>query len=168
MAAPAALHAQEADLAPFVAAFQAKGFDATERAIGALAATGDPRVVPVLETLAAGNLYVVKADRSVVRAERGGAGYLISDPLTGAERGELGRRAVSKVKVNNNLRRVISAAMGSLTLRAADADVRRDAAEAVFTSQDAGALESLEAALAAEQDSGVRQLMEEARAAILL
>ncbi len=147
----------------------AKGkYKETEQQIGTLVATGDPAVAPTLEALSAGNLYFRKSDGEVFIAEKKGKGYSLTDPLTGQPAGEAGRREVSKIKVNNKLRRVLRAALGSLTLMAPDPAVRRAAAEAIFKAQDPDGIEALDVALAAETDDGVRKVMEEARAAAVL
>ncbi|POF32145.1 urea ABC transporter permease subunit UrtB [Roseibium marinum] len=140
----------------------------TEKQIGALVATGDPAVAPALEALGEGDLYVRKSDGAVFIATKAGKGYALTDPLTLEQAGEAGRRDVSKIKVNNKLRRVLRSALGSLTLMAADPQVRMAAAEAIFKARDPDGIEALDAALAAETDDGVRKVMEEARAAAVL
>ncbi len=150
------------------AGLDTKDFAAKAEVVEELAASGNPAVAPLLEALAAGDLYVLKADRRLVAAERQGRNLLISDPFTGEGLGEIKKRQASKVKVNNALRRQIAAALGSLTLRSKDPAVRLSAAEALYKSRDLGALAGLEAALAVETDPDVRRTMERARAAILL
>ncbi|WP_299811621.1 urea ABC transporter permease subunit UrtB [uncultured Roseibium sp.] len=140
----------------------------TEKQIGALVATGDPAVAPALEALGEGDLYARKSDGAVFIAKKAGKGYALTDPLTLEPAGEAGRREVSKIKVNNKLRRVLRSALGSLTLMAADPQVRMTAAEAIFKARDPEGIEALDAALAAETDDGVRKVMEEARAAAVL
>ena len=157
-----------ADLTPLVRALGVGGYADTEKALAKLAETGDPAAVPVIEALQAGDLHVRKADGAVVVAKRSGNGYALTDPLTGAALGEADRNAVEKIKINNALRRSISATLGALTLMSPDAGVRRQAAEAVFKSRDANALETLDAALAKETDEGVRRAMTQARASVLL
>jgi urea transport system permease protein len=168
-AMPAA--AQNADietLRPLVNALGDGGFAETEKAISNLAATGDPRVAPVLEALRSGDLYVRKSDGMVVGGEREGREYAITDPLTSEALGKVGRREADKIRVNNSLRRIIDTAVGGLTLRAADPRVRSKAAAAIFQSQDTDAIALLEAAVADEQDAGVKRLMEQARAAAIM
>jgi urea transport system permease protein len=58
--------AHAADLAPLVEALGKGGFSDTEKAVQALAATGDPAVAPVLEALGEGDLYLRKSDGKVV------------------------------------------------------------------------------------------------------
>ena len=165
LAAPSAF---AADLAPLVRGLGAGSYADTEKALAKLAETGDPAAAPVIEALQAGDLHVRKADGAVVVAKRAGNGFALTDPLTGAALGEADRNAVEKIKINNALRRTISATLGALTLMSPDANTRRQAAEAVFKSRDANALEALNAALAKETDERVRRAMSQARAAVLL
>jgi urea transport system permease protein len=160
--------AQDAQIRDLVSRLAASKFEETEQIVDALARTGDPSVVPVLETLGEGDLYYRRSDNLIVTAERGGKGYLLSDPFTGEALGEAGRREVAKVRVNNSLRRAIRSAIGTLTLLSPDEDVRRAAADAVLKSRDASAIETLDTAIEAETIDGVRDLMRRARAAAVL
>ena len=143
-------------------------FKQAEVLIGQVAATGDARVVPALEAFASGDLYVRKADNLVFMTKPAGSNFTLIDPLTGESAGEAPKAAVSKIKVNNNLRRVIRAALGGLTLLSAEKSVRLSAADAVLKAPSAENLELLEAAIAKEADNEVRTRMEEARAVSLL
>ncbi len=169
LCAPSTALAEEHPLRGQINALAEGGFDHVETIVGDLAATGDPSVVPTLEALGEGDLFYRKDDGLVVIAAKApGRKYTLSDPLTDEALGEVKRSAVKKIKVNNKLRRAIKAALGGLTLRSPDAATRAAAAEAVFKARDADAIDALDAALAAETDSGVRALMTEARAAAVL
>ncbi len=168
-AGPAAAQSADPQLRSRIEALAEGGFAQTRVAIVALAATGDPRAVPALEALARGDLYSRKADGLVVITSKGsGRKYRLTDPLSGEDLGEAGRREVAKIKVNNKLRRAIRAALGGLTLTSPDPDVRANAAEAIFKARDAEQIEPLDAALAAETDDRIRRLMQQARAAAIL
>ena len=143
-------------------------FNETERVVEALAASGDASVARLLEALGDGDLYYRRSDNAVFIATRGGEGYLLTDPLTGASAGEAGRREVAKVRVNNSLRRAVRAAIGTLTLRSPDPAIRIAAAQSVLKSGDPEAVEPLTEAIAAEQNDSVRAVMERARAAAIL
>jgi urea transport system permease protein len=167
--APApSLAAETADPRPFVNALAKGSFEETEKAVARLAATGSPKAAPVLRALLEGELYVRASDKAVFLAARAGSGFELTDPVTGEKAGRAGRAEIEKIKINNKLRRSIEAALGALTLMSPDSSVRYEAAQAVFRSRDASALEALTQALAAERDPGIRRVMEEARAAALL
>src|SRR5436853_65701 len=84
-------------------------------------------------------------------------------PVAGAPPADL-----SPVRLNNRLRGVVVAAMGSLTLMAPDPGKRLEAAQAVFKSKDPNALPALDQAIAKETDARVKQALIEARAAVVL
>ncbi|PIW25924.1 MAG: urea ABC transporter permease subunit UrtB [Rhodospirillales bacterium CG15_BIG_FIL_POST_REV_8_21_14_020_66_15] len=144
------------------------GFADTAKQIQALAATGDDRVVPALEALLAGGLYVRQSDKKVFITKKAEGGFALIDPLTGRTAGTADTFAVKKIRVNNRLRRELKAALGGLTLLSKDPAVRLKAAAAVFKSQDPDALSALDAAILKETDDRVREAMRQARAAVQL
>jgi urea transport system permease protein len=158
----------EEDIAPLVATLAEGGLSDRVKAIEALAATGDPRVVPVLEALSDGDLMVKKAGGAVVITKKAGKALALTDPVTGEALGELASGALDKIKVNNRLRRSIRDAVGALTLRSKDAAVRLIAAKSLFDSADPASIPALEGAIGVESDSTVRAAMERALAASIL
>jgi len=165
---PAAAQNDIESLRPLINALADGKYKETEKQIGDLAATGNPVVAPALEALSDGDLYFRKSDKQVFITSKSGKGYALTDPLTLESAGEAGKREVSKIKVNNSLRRVIRSALGSLTLMAADPKVRKEAAEAVVKAKDPDAIEGLDTAIAKETNDEVRLVMEQARAAAVL
>ncbi len=157
-----------ADLTAQVNALGQGDYAALEKAVGDLAATGDPQVAPVLDALSNGDLYVRKSDSAVVKATKSGSGFTLTDPVTGAALGEAGRSDVTKIKVNNKIRGLVRSATGSLTLMSADPAQRRSAAADVFRSGDPAQIPLLDQAIAKETDPGVKKIMTEARAAAVL
>ncbi|TCT09250.1 amino acid/amide ABC transporter membrane protein 1 (HAAT family) [Tepidamorphus gemmatus] len=156
------------DLGRLVDGLAIGGFAGTEAAVAALGATGNPAVAPILETLAAGDLYVRKSDGKVFFARRDGADFALTDPLTGEDAGTAGRAAVDKIRVNNSLRRAVRSALAGLTLNSPDASVRLAAARTLFRTPDPEMIKVLDHAIAEEEDAGVRRAMQQARAAIVV
>ena len=136
--------------------------------VQALAATGDPRVVPVLEALGEGDLYFRKSDNAVFLTKATGAKLSLIDPVSGETVGEEAKGALTKIKVNNNLRRAIRSALGGLTLLSPDRNIRLQAADAVLKSPSAENLGLLDAAIAKETDAAVKTRMETARSVSVL
>lgn len=162
-------NAAESDLRAIIAKFAAgTGFAATEAVVRELAATGDPLVERPLAALAEGNLYIRKADSGVFVGNEAGDSVTLLDPLSGESEGDAAKADITKIKVNNTLRRVIRDALGTLTLRAKDPAVRIAAADTMFKTPDAANIEPLDAAIAAETDAKVKALFEQARAASVL
>ena len=130
-----------------------------------LAATGDERAGDVLKALGGGNLYSAEDGRIVITEDDDEGPFF--DALTGEEIA-LAEPALSKVRVNNRLRGEIHGLTARLNLASPKPAIRRAAAKAAFTAQDAGSLDAVEEALANENDEGIKALLEQARAAILL
>ncbi|EKE73910.1 urea ABC transporter permease subunit UrtB [Oceanibaculum indicum] len=159
----------QADIPALIQALgDAKGYSELEKAVDALAASGASEAVPALAALGDGNLYTAKADGKVVIAQERGGNLALTDPLTGESLGTEASGAYERIRVNNRLRRAVRAAIGTLTLMSPKPEIRMVAAEAVYKSRDENALDTVEAALAAESDAAVRRALEEARAAIQL
>ena len=92
----------------------------------------------------------------------------IIDAVTGAAVTGNPPGDLDTVRINNRLRRSIDAALGGLTLLSPDPAKRYDAAQAVFKSREQNALPALEAAIAKENDSGIKRALEQARAELVL
>jgi urea transport system permease protein len=145
-----------------------KNFQTTEAIVRELGATGDPAVERPLAALAEGNLLFRKADKAVFIGNESGQTVALADPLTGEQAGEAKKSEITKIKVNNGLRRVIRDVLGSLTLGSPDPAVRFAAAETMFRTPDPANIVPLDAAIAKETVAGVKTAMLQARAASVL
>lgn len=136
--------------------------------VSQLAATGDARLVSLLEALAAGDLNVVEETGAVVTLSGRGDPLDATDALTGEGVGEVAKASVERIRVNNSLRRAVRAAIGQLTVMSPNRNTRLSAAGAMFQAADPENIPLLDEAIAQEDDDGVRRAMEEARAASML
>jgi len=168
IAIPAHAQVADAELSPLVDALAPGNFKDREAAVGALVATGDPRVVPILDTLTQGELYFDEVSGKVVFTEQPGGKGAISDPVTGAPIPSITEDSLDKVKVNNGLRRVLRTAVGQMTLLSDNSATRLSAAQSILRDADPAQLELLDSAIAAETDANIRRTMEQARAVITL
>src|SRR5690606_9759654 len=134
------------------------------KVVSKLAATGDTRLVALLEALASGDLNVVSATGQVVLLGPEDA----TDALTGESAGDMAKADIERIRVNNSLRRAIRSAIGQLTLLSPSPATRLAAANSMFLSADPDNIPLLEDALAKEKDDDVKLLMEQARAAAVL
>jgi urea transport system permease protein len=161
--------ANEAALHATIAKFATtKNFRETEAVARELAQTGDPSVERPLLALAEGNLYLRKVDSAVFIGAETARSVRLSDPLTGAAAGEEPKAAVTKVRVNNSLRRAIRDMMGSLTLGSRDPAIRLAAAVTTFGNPDPDAIPTLDAAIEKETVGSVKAALQQARAAAVL
>ncbi len=165
---PAFAPAARAQTAPDPAAaanLAATSYDTIRQGVDQLGASGDPRAASVLAALQGGHLYARQSDRALFVRQAGGG---FAEALTGRPAPGLMASGLREVRMNNAVRSAVEAALGSLRLFAPDAATRARAAEAVFQARDAGALPSLDRAIARETDAGVKRAMLQARAASLL
>jgi urea transport system permease protein len=146
----------------------AKNFSATETIVRELAATGDAAVERPLKALSDGDLYFRKADAAVFIGKEQGQSVVLTDPLNGATAGEAVKAELTKVKVNNTLRRTIRDALGALTLSSVDPAARLAAASTMFRTPDAAAIEALDAAILNETVGSIKKQLEQARASAVL
>ncbi len=147
-----------------VAKFANDSFSDTDEAVGAVAASGNPRALAIIEALRDGRLLAVPESKQVLVRQADGT---ILDAATG-QAVAAAPAGASSVRLNNRLRRSVEAALGSLTLQSPDPATRIQAAQTVFKSRDETALPAIEAALARESSSAAKQAFAEARAAIIL
>ena len=155
--------ARAQDISGALAKLATDSYADTVEAIGQLAASGHPRAAAIVQGIQDGKLEFDAASKTVALRTAAGLvdaakGEALASPPAG----------LSPVRANNRVRGVLAAAMGSLTLMSPDPAKRREAAEAVYKSRDAGALATLEAAIPKEADTRVRAAFEAARAAIVL
>jgi len=159
------LWARAADLGEALAHFTADDFSETIAGINEVAASGSSRAETIIRALQDGRLMFSAERKAVyVRTEAGA----LTDAATGTPIAGAAPADVDNVRINNRLRGMIEAALGGLTLLSNDPQTRYEAAQAVFKSRDQKALPALDKALAKETDPGVRRLLDEARAAIVL
>ncbi|MEQ8232481.1 MAG: urea ABC transporter permease subunit UrtB [Gammaproteobacteria bacterium] len=152
--------ADEGDTATFaaaVAALDAASFDAKAEAVERLAAARHPRGVAVMQALLDGNLYRHKADDRIVIVADADGGYHLTDAADGSALGEVSRRKVKRISVNNQLR----VQLRGLIARAALDDpetARRLAAVTAMTGElDADGRALLAGRAEQESDAGVRE-----------
>src|ERR1700674_2638910 len=164
LAAAAIMPARDQTFENALAGFAADNFNDTDAAIGAVAASGDPLAAQVIEALQAGRLLFGADKKIYIRSPAGN----ILDAATGKPVAGDVPADLKTVRLNNRIRRTIDAAIGGLTLLAADSAKRYEAAQAVFKSRDAASLPTLETAIAKETDANVKRALAAARAAVLL
>ncbi len=139
-----------------------------EAAALAIVASGHARAETVLSAFVEGALYTTRADDRVVLASDADSGYAILDAITGEDLGTVGRRDVSRVTVNNQLRGAIRSMLASLKLKHEDPDERTAAIREVGESEDLAMLPVLEELLETEQNGGVRDAIAMAMATLNL
>lgn len=159
-------HAKTID--ELTAALNTKSYNKKAEIVGQIASSGHERAGAILEALSNKKLFIVKADKSVVFGEKNGKSYIISNPVSGELIGEVEKKALGKVKINNKVRGAIKLAMGQLNLFSEDASVRLAAAKSVFKSTNKDMLPVLSALLEKEENESVHDAFSAALSAIEL
>jgi urea transport system permease protein len=157
-----------ADFADQVASLAQGNYSAKEAAIEKIAASGDDRVIAVLEAMLGGNLYTRKSDGVLVIAESQGQTMILTDPLTLSEIGQNQKNLLTKVSVNNRLRKALRGVLGGLSLLSKDPEKRLESAEALYKARSVEMLPLLSKALERETVDRVRKQLEITKAAIEL
>ncbi len=156
------------DFTAQVDALNAKSFSKKIIAVEAIASNENERTVPVLEAMLKGDLYARKSDGKLVVAQKQGGVYDIIEAATGVDLGEAKSAELSKVRVNNRLRKTLKGVLGGLTLMSKDFDKRSKAVERVFNDRDVDVLPILNKAIEREEDSSLKNRMHLVKASIQL
>ncbi|HCB39855.1 MAG TPA: hypothetical protein DEP79_09190, partial [Gammaproteobacteria bacterium] len=122
-------------------------FKKKAKAVEAIAALDDERVLPVMEAMLAGDLYYQKSDEKIVFKADGESGYLITDVLTGTELGEVGKREVKKIATNNRLRKQLRTQIAGYKLLSKKPEIRLAAADDLIKTPSPEFLQVLQTAI---------------------
>ncbi|MBB5321870.1 urea ABC transporter permease subunit UrtB [Marinobacter oulmenensis] len=122
--------------------------------------TGDERARGWLEAFRGGKLAVVEDTGNVVIVlNNRGRDWEIADALSGDNLGEMSRRDLETVRVNNAMRAQVDGILSVIDLTVTDPQGRLDAARNLLGDVDATLAEQLEARLAEEENADVRAML---------
>jgi urea transport system permease protein len=141
-------------------------FDRKAQIVNALAETGHPRAAMIIGALADGTLFSTADGKIIIQL--GDSAKTYADALTGKPLAGLAEDKLTKVGVNNRLRRDLRALSARLSLMSPDPDLRRKSANDAFTAHDPESLPAIEEAMKKESVSGIRDVLDQARAVIVL
>ena len=136
--------------------------DAKIKAIGALAASGEPEALPLLQALLDGDLQTVGEDQ-VLLVKGGGATELLTGKTVSAL-----PESRDDIVINNRVRKGLGTAIAALKLSAPDRAVRLAAAKELQNGADEDMLPAIANALAKETDPEVKELLTLTRASVQL
>lgn len=117
---------------------------------------GGESVLPLLDALLKGQLYVRKSDKLIVIAERQGDGnYALTDPLNSQPLAASAKKRLKKVKVNNRLRVQLREIIARITLSSEDPKIRESAVKNMLNKMSDRNLALLTRAKSIETDTKV-------------
>jgi urea transport system permease protein len=135
----------------------------TEAAIKAIASSGHERARAWLEAYGNNRLSQVKdTGQIVIVLDNRGRDWEVADALTGEDLGEMSRRDLDRIAVNNAVRRQLAGVLAMLDLYLDDVDVREDAAHDLMGKVDDAIVEAVTARIGEEPDAGIRSRLEQA------
>lgn len=109
-----------------------KSFDEKSQIIEQISASMHERSLVILQGLLDGNIYYRKKDKHIVLAEITDKQAQIFDLANGENLGEIAKKKIKKVGINNKLRRVLNAAIARLSLANVNPKIRRSAVIEMF------------------------------------
>ncbi|MBS9404197.1 urea ABC transporter permease subunit UrtB [Halomonas sp. TRM85114] len=143
-------------------ALAVSSYEAKSEAIESIITSGDERSRRWLEELLGGKLQRHKeTGRFVIVLENRGRNWPVIDALSFEDAGEMSRRDLDRIGINNALRGQLQSALAVLDLYTDDVDDRRDAARELLGSVDAAMVEPLRELVGSEDDAEVRRLLEQ-------
>jgi len=152
-----AIAADEQPLADLLGQLPTASYAEKQLLIQRLAEAGDPRARNVLAALLDGNLVYRGADNRVFLQDAS-TGRL-TDPLSGQDAGAVAAEDLTKVGINNQLRKSLRVALAQFDLANPNSSVRLDAVKEMLRAPDAAVLSALRSRLQTETDPAVRRLM---------
>ncbi len=165
----APLHAAEEDFTEgLVALAAADSYQDKQAAAERISLSGHPRAEAVLSMLLEGQLYSSRSDSRLLTVTSVDEGYAARDAVTNEELGTVGRRDVSRVTVNNQLRGALRGMIATLKLRHDDPDQRIAAIMEVGEAEDLAMIDTLDELLVTESDDDVRDAIVAAKAVLNL
>lgn len=136
-----------------------KSWDKLEATITQLSAKGDDESQKLLTLWLSGQLFIEKSTDRLVIGNRSGRMYLIADPITDEALGEVKKRSLKKIKINNRLRNAIRTALAIRDLKSEDPDKRLQAVKETSRNIQAETLAILKAMLETESDEDVHSAL---------
>ena len=144
-------------------------FAEKEKLIDTLGTIEDEIGINILNAMSEGTLYYHKKTKQVLFTAKNEEGFEVIDVITGANLGNLGKREVKRISLNNNLRKYIKNVIAKSSLKVDDPDKRINAAEIIFKSNSPELYVVIQQAIAIEENNRVLEKLKltEARLGLL-
>ncbi len=154
------------DFEQLVQNLNARSYVAKGQAIEQLVATRDSRATLVLQSMLNGELYYAEGRKAVVLYKVTDTGSVAINAATGEELGEIPKRQLDKIRINNSLRGKLRTAVAAIQLNSKDRKTRLNAARDLIKGPDPALREVIVDALRSEQSAAIKNELEVALAII--
>ncbi|WP_317931800.1 urea ABC transporter permease subunit UrtB [Halioxenophilus sp. WMMB6] len=156
--------ADDAEVQALLHSLTEASLNETADIITQLEEAGGDSMMPLFETLLAGDLYYEKESKQLMLATKNDEGYSGAEVFTGADLGQFERGAVKKIRVNNALRTQLREAIARINLSAESAQQRLHAVQTMLGELDESSAQLIQERIAVEADSDVLAALREAYA----
>ncbi|WOG28668.1 urea ABC transporter permease subunit UrtB [Endozoicomonas sp. 8E] len=136
-----------------------KSWDKLETTITRLSAKGDDESQKLLTLWLSGQLFIEKSTGRLISGNKSGRLYLIADPITDEVLGEVKKRSLKKIRINNRLRNSIRTALALWDLKSEDPEKRLQAVKETSRNLQADTLAILKTMLEKESDEDVHSAL---------
>ncbi|MEW8206873.1 MAG: urea ABC transporter permease subunit UrtB [Candidatus Thiodiazotropha taylori] len=136
-----------------------KKFQQKYQAIELLAESASPQAQSILIALLERRLFKLKKTKQLVIAEKQGKTYKIQQAVSLEELGEVKKRALKKISLNNKMRTLIRSALASFDLKNPDREKRLAAVKQILDKADLDKAKIIRPILAQEQDEEIAESM---------
>ncbi|RLW56381.1 MAG: urea ABC transporter permease subunit UrtB [gamma proteobacterium symbiont of Stewartia floridana] len=136
-----------------------KKFQQKYQAIELLAESESPQAQSILIALLERRLFKLKKTKQLVIAEKQGKTYKIQQAVSLEELGEVKKRALKKISLNNKMRTLIRSALASFDLKNPDREKRLAAVKQILDKADLEKAKIIRPILAQEQDEEIAESM---------
>ncbi len=143
-----------------VNALNVKSFKLKATAIKKLGKIHHNRTSVILNALLESNLFYRNSDTLIVIAVKSKNGYFISNAITGKKIGEIAKRDIKKMRINNKLRKQLRNTIAQLNLASENANIRLNAVSEITKNLNHDIIDLLRNTLSKENNSAVKQAIE--------
>ncbi|MBV2091122.1 MAG: urea ABC transporter permease subunit UrtB [Candidatus Thiodiazotropha sp. (ex Ctena orbiculata)] len=151
--------ASEPKLDQAVELLKGKKFQQKYQAIELLAESASPQAQNILKALLERRLFKLKKTKQLVIAEKQGKTYQVQQAVSLEDLGEVKKRALKKISVNNKMRTLIRSALASFDLKNPDREKRLAAVKQILDKADLEKAEIIRPMLPQEQDEEIAEAM---------
>ena len=154
--------ADDAAALELLEALDVESYAAKGDAITAILQSDDERARDWLQALLDGRLQRTEDGRFVLVLENRGRDWPVADVLTGEALGEMSRRDLERIGINNNLRNQLRSAIAVVDLYSPNVERRRTSAERLLGEVDGELVPTLDDLIEQEEDEQVRYRLTQA------
>lgn len=121
---------------------------------------GGVKVLPLFETMLAGELYFVKSSKQLVGYKKVNGNKIVEDPFTATQITDLTKKQIKKIRVNNRLRVYLRGVIARLQISHSDAEQRLSAVRSLLSDLDVSTVATIQDARLSEDNRDVQAMMD--------